>query len=738
MSTSWRISFDERLAIAGLAHRSALATLRSPIPLTVTPAGRDPERVHPDEPLNTPLRYVKSIGSARADLLQKLGLRTVDDLLHYLPRKFLDLTDVRAVPQLEADVLQSVRGVVCDVEGRDISGGRTMSAVLLDCDGHFLRGVWFNQPWMLKKFRPDQHVLFSGKPKRRGGRWEISNPRVQWLDAETVDATAGVQPVYRLTEGLKADQLRRVIGTLVDEFLKFVADPLPPELRRECDLIDHRTAIQQLHQPRTIDEFKTAQRRLIYEDLLEFQIGLALRRRLWKHDQAAPSLPTSARIDARIRRLFPFRFTAAQDEAIREITEDLARGEAMHRLLQADVGAGKTAVAMYAMLVAIAAGYQTVLMAPTEVLAVQHWETINTALQQSRVTRTLLTGKLTAADRRQALSDIQTGAVQLIVGTQAVIQEGVEFNNLGLAAIDEQHKFGVMQRARFSSGGLRPHVLVMTATPIPRSLCLTQFGDLDISVMSELPPGRQKIVTSKVPPAKRKKAWNFIRKQLDAGRQVFVVCPRVEATDEAGDEPDTGSAEAVHADLSSGELANYTVGIVHGRMHRDDKAAAMESFRDNETQVLVSTTVIEVGVDVPNATIMLVMQAERFGLSQLHQLRGRIGRGRFQGYCFLFSDSQTPEATARLTAMEDTTDGFKIAEVDFELRGPGDVLGTRQSGRLPLRVADLIRDQPILKEARLTAFGLVQSGRLDEAEFASLKRKVLERFAKVLELPKSG
>jgi ATP-dependent DNA helicase RecG len=461
---------------------------------------------------------------------------------------------------------------------------------------------------------------------------------------------------------------------------------------------------------------------------------------MWKKSQKASPLPSSAKIDARIRRLFSFRFTPGQDRAVLEIAEDLGRDQAMHRLLQADVGAGKTAVAVYAMLVAVANGKQAVMMAPTEVLAQQHWQTIDSLLAQSRVERCLLTGQLTAAQRRDTLESIASGKVQLIVGTQAVIQHDVRFNSLGLAIIDEQHKFGVMQRAKFSEGETSPHVLVMTATPIPRSLCLTQFGDLDLTLITDLPPGRQRVVTSRVPGRQAsRKVWDFVKTQLKEGRQAYIVCPRVEedASLPAGMDA-AASAEAVYQKVSTGELKDFKVGLVHGQLPRDDRAETMAAFRNGDLNVLVATTVIEVGVDVPNATLMIISQSERFGLSQLHQLRGRIGRGRFQGYCFLFSDADSPEAVKRLSAMESTSDGFRIAEVDFEIRGPGDVLGTRQSGAMPLRVADLVRDKAMLDEARVAAFNLVESGEFDGPEFGPLKNRVLDRFAKLMDLQQTG
>ena len=429
----------------------------------------------------------------------------------------------------------------------------------------------------------------------------------------------------------------------------------------------------------------------------------------------------------------------------------------MHRLLQADVGAGKTAIAIYAMLVAVANGHQTLIMAPTELLATQHWSTIDSLLAESRVERRLLTGSLTDSQRRQTLAEIESGAAHLIVGTQALIQKDVHFAKLGLVVIDEQHKFGVAQRAHFGGGGLAPHVLVMTATPIPRSLCLTQFGDLDVTSITDLPPGRQKIVTNRVfSEPTRQRAWEFIRQQLTAGRQAYVVCPRVGASDDA----DEGSvvewlrslapgavnssadmplaAEEAFAKLSVGELKGFRVGLVHGRMPRDERAATMERFRSGELQALISTTVIEVGVDVSNATLMAIFHAERFGLSQLHQLRGRVGRGKFQGYCLLFSDANDPDALRRLHAIETSTNGFQIAEADFELRGPGDVLGTRQHGELPLRFANILRDQQLLVEARHAAGDAIDNGSIDTAEYAPLKLRVLDRFATLMDLPQTG
>lgn len=702
-----------------------------------------------DLTLQTAVQFVRGVGPHRAELLERLELRTVQDLLNFLPRDVLDLTRVSPIRELREGTLATVRGKVVDRDAKLLKAGGSMSAVLLDCGGEFLRGVWFNQPWMLQKFRDDDVVLYSGKPKRHAGRWEISNPRVQWLNEDDSEAHGGMLPCYGLTEGLKMHDMRRIMRTAVEECAALVPEVLPDEFRAGLKLPHIGEALRAVHLPTGREQYDAGRQRLIFQDLLELQLGLAMRRRIWRTREAAARLPLSAKVDSRIRRLLPFEFTAGQNQAIKEIVADLDSPIAMHRLLQADVGAGKTVVAVYAMLVAVAAGFQTVLMAPTEVLASQHWNTVEGLLANSRVKRLLLTGKLTAAQRREGLAQIAARDVQLVVGTQAVIQHDVNFARLGLVVIDEQHKFGVSQRARFATGSQAPHTLVMTATPIPRSLCLTQFGDLDLTVMTEMPPGRQKVVTSRVPVgAARQKVWDFVRQKLRTGRQAYVICPRIGGDADAS-APDAGTAtdrsgtdglgaEEVFARLSQTELRDFRVGLVHGQLDPAAKTAAMESFRSGQTRVLVATTVVEVGVDVPNATLMIVNRAESFGLSQLHQLRGRISRGSFQGYCFLFAESAEAEVNDRLQTLEQYSSGFDVAEADFRLRGPGDILGTRQHGELPLAVADLVRDAAELVNARQAAFELVNSGTFDQLQFAPLKIRVLERFGKLFDLAGSG
>lgn len=732
-------------------------------PLRVT-SDRQVESPDWEDPLQTPVQFIRGVGPERALLLEKLDIRVAIDLLYNAPRDVLDLSNVRTPAELEPGVQQSVCGVVVDTESRRTSTGKVMSAVLIRCGRAFVRGVWFNQPWVIKKFYSDNVVLFSGKPKMRSGRWEFSNPHTQWLEADDASSEDGlpvaVIPRYGLTDGLKMYEIRRCVKAAVEDYVHLVPELLSPECLEAWKLPGIREAITRLHLPKSMDEYRDAHRRLVFQDLVEFQLAIALRRRVWWSGVPAPKMPCTAKIDSRIRRLFPFEMTAGQDQAIADIVADLNAGRPMHRLLQADVGSGKTAIAMYGILVAIANGYQAALMTPTELLATQHWQTIDKALAHSRVKRLMLTGNLTPAQRKHALEEIKSGEVQLVIGTQALIQKGVEFSNLGLVVIDEQHKFGVGQRAWFSTGKQSPHVLVMTATPIPRSLCLTQFGDLDLTTMSDMPPGRQEVKTFRVYNATtRKRAWKFVRERLQEGRQVYVVCPRVGESEE--DDPQLqlafdneqpvppaavapiqdeliGSAEELFADLKKNELKGFTVDLVHGRMSAQAKADAMDAFRTGETQALVSTTVIEVGVDVSNASVMVIQQAERFGLSQLHQLRGRIGRGRHQGFCFLFSDASSTDVVKRLSAMEKHTDGFRIAEVDFDLRGPGDILGSRQHGALPLRFGHLIKDRELVEETRQAAVELVKSGEFDGPLLAPLKTAVLDRFAELMDLPRSG
>jgi ATP-dependent DNA helicase RecG len=688
------------------------------------------------DPLAQNVQFLKGVGPARAELLQRLGIETVRDLLFHFPRAYEDLTDVRPIAGLQEGTIQTVRGEVVEIEGRRLADGRCIVSVVLSDGGKVcLEGTWFNQARAAARFRYGQRVAFSGKPKWFRDHWQMNSPRVQVLDATTDSGTTQVVPVYRLTEDLRLEQLRPLLRRAVDDFAAHVPEILPDELRLKRSLPGVQTALADVHFPADLNAARAARRRFVYEEFLILQVALGVRRRDLRDRQRAPELKTTPVIDARIRRLFPFRLTADQDRAVVDICDDLASPRPMQRLLQADVGAGKTAVAVYALLVTVANKHQAALMAPTEVLARQHWHTLEGYLAQSRVRRLLLTGGLTTKERRQALADLRAGEVDLVVGTQALVAEDVEFARLGLVVIDEQHKFGVNQRARIRRLGVDPHYLVMTATPIPRTVALTAFGDLDCSLIRELPPGRQPVQTRWLTEKERERLYKHLREQLRSGRQGFVVCPLIEGSEAS----DVRAAEHTFTELRDGPLRDFRLALLHGRMNEDAKDETMQRFRAGEIDLLVSTLVVEVGVDVPNATLMVVEHAERFGLSQLHQLRGRVSRGTIAGECYLFTGEINDETRARLRVFTRTADGFALAEEDARLRGAGEFFGTRQHGMGELRFGDLSADRALLEQARRDAFALVAADAgLRRPEHARLRQAVRDRYGATLDLAEIG
>jgi ATP-dependent DNA helicase RecG len=693
----------------------------------------------PVEALNTPCQFLKGVGPQRAELLAKLGLHFARDLLFFFPRNYEDMSELRDIDQLEEDKECSVVGHVEDVDLRGTQPGKCIVGVLLRQGTKYLRGLWFNQPFIREKFQPGRRVMFSGTPKLQGVRWEMVHPRYAFL-GDDEDVPAGrILPVYSLTEGINQTTMRRIVHGVVDTHVPFVDDVFPEEFLREHRLWPIRNAIAQVHQPQSHEGLQEARRRLIYQELLVLQLALSIRKWAASRGQA-PQLEATPKIDSRIRRLFPFELTPAQNQAIAEITADLAKTAPMNRLLQGDVGSGKTVIAEYAMLLTVAYKHQAVLMAPTEILARQHARTLARDLVGARVRIGLLVGSLSAVQRRETLRAIETGDIDLLVGTHAItagIRSGeVAFPKLGLVVIDEQHKFGVEQRRALKQTGSDPHYLVMTATPIPRTIAMTEFGDLDVSVLREPPPGRQKVHTYVAGEERRERWWGFFRKKLREGRQGYVIAPLV-------DDGDTSAAmlgaEQLYQRLVREELADFKLGLVHGRMSSPEKDEAMERFRRGQIKVLVATSVVEVGVDVPNATLMAIEAGERFGLAQLHQLRGRITRGSYPGYCCVFARPLTEESTRRLEAFSKIQDGFELAEIDFQLRGPGDLFGTRQHGLPPLRIADLQRDTELLDEARRDAQTMIATDpELTDAHFARLKKMVLSRYGEALALSDVG
>jgi ATP-dependent DNA helicase RecG len=689
----------------------------------------------PAEQLATPVQFLKGVGPQRAELLARVGVNTVRDVLFHFPRDYQDFTDQRDVAHLEPGHLQTVAGVVQDIDLRPMGVGRSLLGVLIESQNGFLRAVWFNQPFLREKFSIGQRVLVSGKPKFRGLTWEMSHPVVETL-ADDEPAPAGrILPVYPATEGLPQWQIRQAVRTALEGYAGLLEEVFPPDYLEPHRLWPIARALGEIHFPTDHDSLEQARRRFIYQELFVLQLGLAVKRAQYRARARAPRLEATPTIDTRIRRLFPFDLTAGQRQAIAEIAGDMLGPVPMNRLLQGDVGSGKTVVAVYAMLLAVAHRQQAVLMAPTEVLARQHAATLDRLLSASQVRRGQLVGGMPAKARTELLDQIARGEVDLVVGTQAVIQDDVRFARLGLVVIDEQHKFGVRQRAVLKYAGGDPHYLVMTATPIPRTMTMTLFGDLDVSVLRESPPGRQKVHTYVASEDQRAKWWEFFRKKLREGRQAYVVVPLVEESDQVAG---ANLAETYEA-LANGELEAFRLGLVHGRMSSADKDLVMADFRAGRIQVLVCTSVVEVGVDVPNATVMTIEAAERFGLAQLHQLRGRISRGRHPGFCCAFSAAESDEAGARLKAFAASTDGFELAEIDFRLRGPGELFGTRQHGLPPLRIADLVRDAEVLEEARLDAQAMIgNDARLAAPEHARLQRMVWTRYGQVLELSDVG
>ena len=693
----------------------------------------------PAELLATPTQFLKGVGPDRAKMLQRLGLRTARDVLFFFPRDYQDLSERRTIARIDPDKPVSIVGTVVEIDFRSSSPGRSIVGVLIRDDTDYARAVWYNQPFMRDKFERGDRVMLSGTPKRNAFRWEFAHPKIEVLREGDQPPTGRILPVYPLTEGVSQHQVRRVTEYVVENFTSALEEVFPGEFLDRHDLWPIHAALPQVHFPHDRASLEQARRRFIYQELLVMQLALAMKRRRLTLDRQAPSLEASAKIDARITRLFPFDLTEAQRTAIDEVSGDMGRSYPMNRLLHGDVGSGKTVVAEYAMLLTVAHQHQAAIMAPTEVLARQHERTLRKDLAGGRVRVERITGGQTAAERRAALAAIESGEADIVVGTQALVQSEVRFARLGLVVIDEQHKFGVSQRAGLKQSaegsGMEPHYLVMTATPIPRTMSMTLYGDLDVSTLREAPPGRQAVHTYLGDDAKRERWWEFYRKKLREGRQGYVITPLVESSELfSGD----GVQEAFEA-LANGELADFKLDLVHGRMSAEGKQAAMENFHAGETDVLVATSVVEVGVDVPNAVMMTIESGERFGLAQLHQLRGRISRGSHPGFVCVFGDPTTDAARKRLDAFTATNDGFELAEVDFQLRGPGDLFGTRQHGLPPLRIADVQRDEEHLETARKDAKQMIaEDADLSNPEFEKLRRMVLARYGAALDIGDVG
>ena len=718
------------------------------------PAVKAAEQPAPKDPLSTPLVDLRGVGEATAEKLRAKGFETVEHLLLNLPRRYED----RRTPRTVADAPVGERSVIAGriLKAHEARGRRRRLEVLVRDDaGGTLVCVWYHfRPNLLQRFKDNflKPVLVSGEVREgyAGHGKVMTHPDVEWGSADSSgtddDSFGRVVPVYTEVEGVPPRTFRRLQKRAVDEYAKHVRDVLPEQIRRRRRLLTLEEALREAHFPdRFADDLARGmpggepRRRLAFEELFLVQLGLALRKRGVKVEPGI-AFRADPQTVKRIASELPWPLTGAQERALHAIAADMRSAEPMNRLLQGDVGSGKTAVALCAARIAVEDGYQAALMAPTELLAEQHASSLRSLLRKARVHVELVSGSLSQRERDQASRLLRSGTAQIIVGTHALAEDATAFHRLGLVVIDEQHRFGVMTRARLMSKGHRPDVLVMTATPIPRTLALTLYGDLDTSVLDELPPGRTPILTRVYKDAAREKAYELIRRELKAGRQAYVVLPLVEESEKLAD---LKAATKERDRLAVDVFPDAPIGLVHGRQSAAERQEAMERFRRGEDQILVATTVIEVGVDIPNATVMLIEHAERFGLSQLHQLRGRVGRGAARSHCLLLTGTSGaewgPVARQRLKVMEETTDGFRIAEADLSLRGPGEFLGTRQSGLPDFAVAELARDQVILQDAREEAFRLVQEDPgLSKPENAALKDQLLNRWRGRLSLARVG
>jgi len=663
------------------------------------------------EVLATSLQYLKGVGPRRAADLENAGLLTVEDLLYRFPTRYEDRSRLQPIASLKPGQTVAIAGRVlaCGLRSTRRPGFKIFEAAIDDGSGS-LRAVWLNQPFLQTIFARGQRVVLYGPIEMRGSvSLQLTNPQYEILDDEDGETihTGRIVPVYERTGTITPKMQRRLVHEVLQRLPADLPDPLPEAVRMRLGMPSRYAALLAAHFPPddtplgALNGFSTpAQQRLIFEEAFLFQMGVLARRQTAAVEVKPGTVRVDDRIRAAARAVLPFKLTVGQKQALKEIVDDLQRAQPMNRLLQGDVGAGKTIVALLAALVAMENGLQAAVMAPTEILAEQHFMNISRLLQASRFRVALLTGSKSGAARRTQLAEIESGAIHLIVGTHALVQEEVHFKQLGLVVIDEQHRFGVLQRATLRAKGLQPDVLVMTATPIPRTLALTVYGDLDVSMIRELPAGRLAVKTFAKPESRRQEIYELVRSQLNAGRQAYVIYPLVEESEKI----DVKAATQMADHLAQEIFPEYRIGLLHGRLKADAKDRVMKAFAAGELHILVSTTVVEVGVDVPNAGVMIVEHAERFGLSQLHQLRGRVGRDRHQSYCFLLYQSPLSEdARERLQAMTETTDGFEIAERDLRLRGPGDFFGTRQAGLPTFRLIDLVRDRDVLERARQEA-----------------------------------
>ena len=680
-----------------------------------------PAELHTTLTPDTPVRYLKGVGPKTAERFEKLGILTLSDLLCHYPRRYLDFSKPYSIAEAPADTECVVKAeVFAKPGGRILPGGRRMERITAGDDVSSLEITWFNNPYAAQKLELGQEYYFQGIVTGGMLRRQMVNPQVR-TDAQV--KSSPFEAVYPQTEGLTSSAIAKCVRQLLPH-AELLPDPLPSEMLKKYRLLSKADAVRAIHCPTTEEEAFAARRRLIYEELLVLQLGIG---RMKNHGAASTGAPMKKADVSPFWESLPFSPTGAQRRAVEEILTDMSGETSMNRLLQGDVGSGKTLVAAAAIWACIQAGYQAALLAPTEILASQHAENLNRLLSPFGMRVALLTGGMKAAARRTTLAAIRDDEADLIVGTHAILSEGVEFARLGLAVVDEQHRFGVRQRGLLAEKAANPHLLVMSATPIPRTLGLLMYGDLDISILDELPPGRKPVKTRCITGKKRADLYGFLDREIDSGRQVYIVCPAIEDAGGSG----LNAVKSYYEDIAKAYLPDRRVGLMHGKLKPKEKAEVMDDFKSGRLDALVSTTVIEVGVDVPNATVMVIENAERYGLSALHQLRGRVGRGAAESWCFLVSDNASESVQKRLKFLCSTSDGFAVAQYDLETRGPGDFFGSRQHGLPTLQIADLMNDTRTLHAAQSEAVALLaEDPLLERPEHALLARQVEQMFDK--------
>jgi len=715
------LSFLDKMEVEDDSKKdSPVAAPVSSIRKKSPPKMKTPSAPAGDKGLDVPITVVRGISTALSGKFGKLGVKTVRDLLYFFPHRHLDYSQLKFISQLSEGEEQTIVANVWQAQEVILGGRRGTEAIVGDETGN-IRVVWFNQPYLAKKLLTNTRIMLSGRVSLFKGRHVFQSPEWEIIEGQDLVHTARLVPVYSLTQGLRPRQVRKLMKEFIDRWASQVTDFLPTYLRRRLNLLELPVAISQAHYPDDGATKDKARIRLAFDELFLLQLGVMSKKRQWQESKPGSSFDVNKPVLSTFLESLPFTLTQSQDRVLGEIMADLAQSRPMSRLLQGEVGSGKTVVATAALLVTAANGYQGALMAPTEILAEQHFATICQLLSrigeeegegnlrsykgflERPMNVALLIGDIKQAGKRKLQQQIMTGDIDIAIGTHALVQKGVDFHKLGLAVVDEQHRFGVEQRSSLREKGFSPHMLVMTATPIPRTLALTLYGDLDLSVIDELPPGRQTVKTKWLRPNQRESAYAFVRKQIAEGRQAFILCPLIEES-----EAIVAQAAVVEYERLSQEVfPDLRLGLLHGRLSAAEKDAAMERFRSGELDILVSTPVIEVGIDIPNATVMLVESADRFGLSQLHQFRGRVGRGTEQSYCMLLAENPSEVGRERLDIIENVQDGFQLAEEDLKLRGPGEFFGTRQSGLPDLRMAK-ISDVALLELARNEAINLFQ------------------------------